>query len=222
MFVHCFSVQLCLAFLIFSWSFRWCSCTFQLLLCLSCFNCVRNTVSTSKTYSMSSMTSKRHLTGCGMMHCGPQWGSTTWARSWFSPSRSYTWKPPVQYLSKIGSTQQSGVHQGCLLSPTLFNIFLECIMMDALKNHFGMVSIGGHTITNLQVANDINGLTGTEEELVNLVKSLDETASRYGREISIENTKLMTNCSAPIMTNITVSGERTWDHEAVQIPWSYH
>ena len=40
----------------------------------------------------------------------------------------------------------TGVLQGCLLSPTIFNIFLERIMADALEDLEGTVSIGGRTI----------------------------------------------------------------------------
>ena len=57
------------------------------------------------------------------------------------------------------------VRLGCLLSQTLFNIFLERIMTDAIEDHQGTVSIGGRTITNLRFADDIDGLAGKEEEL---------------------------------------------------------
>ena len=70
-----------------------------------------------------------------------------------------------------------GVRQGCLLSPTLFNIYLNRIMTDALEDHEGTVSIGGRTITNLCFADDIDGLAGEEEELANLVERLDKAST---------------------------------------------
>lgn len=107
-----------------------------------------------------------------------------------------------------------GVRQGCLLLPTLFNIFLKRIMADVLEHHIGTVSIGGRTIINLRFAVDIDGLAGSERELANLVKHLDVTSSRYGMEISNEKTKLMTNSAQPITTKITVNGKEleTVDH----------
>ena len=62
--------------------------------------------------------------------------------------------------SSLGDWFQTtvGVQQGCLLSPTLFNRFLEMIMTDALEVHEGTVSMGGRTITNFGFADDIDGL----------------------------------------------------------------
>ena len=59
-------------------------------------------------------------------------------------------------------------------------------MTDALEDHTGTDNIGGRTITNLRYADDIDGLAGEEEELVNPVIRLDETSARYGMEISAE------------------------------------
>ena len=52
-------------------------------------------------------------------------------------------------------------------------------MTYALEDHKGTVSIGGRSITNLHFADDIDGLTGEEEELANLVVRLDKASTAY-------------------------------------------
>ena len=47
-----------------------------------------------------------------------------------------------------------GVHQGCLLSSILFNIFLEWIMGETLDSASSIISIGGRNISNLRYADD--------------------------------------------------------------------
>lgn len=64
---------------------------------------------------------------------------------------------------------------GCLLSPVVFNIFLERIMTDAPEDQDGTIIIGGRAITNLHFADDIDGLAGGEQELASLVERLYST-----------------------------------------------
>ena len=80
-------------------------------------------------------------------------------------------------------------------------------MKDTL-DHEGTDSIGGRTITNLRFADDIDGLAGEEEELAKLVECLDKASIAYGIEISAEKTKLMTNNTSGINTEIKVNGQK--------------
>ena len=116
----------------------------------------------------------------------------------------------VQMNGSIGEWFRTtvGVRQGCLLSATLFNIFLECIMSDALEEHDGKVSIGGRNITNLRFADDIDALAEEQHELEALVESLDKTCPRYKMEISAEKTKLMTNSANGIQREINVKRQK--------------
>ena len=115
----------------------------------------------------------------------------------------------VLFNSSLGDWFRTtvGLRQGCLLSPTLFSIFLERIMTDALENYDGTVSIGGRTITNLRFADDIDGLAG-EEELTNLIERLDKASTAYSMEISAEKTKLITNNTSGITTEIKVNRQK--------------
>ena len=144
------------------------------------------------------------------------WHAALWATMRKYNIRSHHWAALWQAISAVqmnGSIGEwfrttVGVRQGCLLSPTLFNIFLERIMSDALEEHDGKVSVGGRNITNLRFANDIDALAEEEQELEALVESLNKTCIRYKMEISAEKTKLMINSANGIQREIKVKRKK--------------
>ena len=81
-------------------------------------------------------------------------------------------------------------------------------MPDALKEHDGKVSTGGRNITNLQFAQDTDGLAEEEQEIEALNESLDKTCTRYQMEIRAEKTKLMTNSANGIHREMKVKRQK--------------
>ena len=63
-----------------------------------------------------------------------------------------------------------GVHQGCPLSPCLFNLYAEYIMLNAgLDEAQAGLKIARRKINNLRYANDITIMAESEEELNSLL-----------------------------------------------------
>ena len=58
------------------------------------------------------------------------------------------------------------VHQGCILSPTLFNVYAVYIMQNARLNKAQAgIKIAGRNINNLRYANDAVLMAESKEEL---------------------------------------------------------
>ena len=65
---------------------------------------------------------------------------------------------------------RNGIHQGCILSPCLFNLYAEYIMRNAgLDEAEAGIKIARININNLRYADDITLMAESEEELKSLL-----------------------------------------------------
>ena len=101
-----------------------------------------------------------------------------------------------------------GIRQECILSPTLFNLFLERIMQETLHNHTTTISIGDRPICNLHFTDNINLMVGSNSELQELTNKLITTADAYGMEISTVKSKVMVNSTNNASVSIIMDGKK--------------
>ena len=89
-----------------------------------------------------------------------------------------------------------GVHQGCILSPCLFNLYAVYIMRNAgLEEAQVGIKIVRRNINNLRYA-DNTTLMAESEEPKSLLMKVKEEREKVGLKLSIQKTKIM--ASGPI------------------------
>ena len=90
-----------------------------------------------------------------------------------------------------------GVHQGCILSPCLFNLYAQYIMRSTgLEEAQAGIKIAGRNINNLRYAEDTTLTAEGEEELKSLLVKVKEENEKVGLKFSIQKMKIM--ASGPI------------------------
>ena len=71
------------------------------------------------------------------------------------------------------------VHQGCKLSPCLFNLYAEYIMRNAgLEEAQAGIKIAGRNMNNLRYADDTTLLAESEEELKSLLMKVKKKVKK--------------------------------------------
>ena len=87
-----------------------------------------------------------------------------------------------------------GVKQGCILSPMLFNVFLEAIMSRAITEdetgeELGAM-IGGTVVSNLRFADDISNTNESQADLQGEMNKISQEAGKMGMKINLEKTEV--------------------------------
>ena len=94
------------------------------------------------------------------------------------------------------SKLEKGVHQGCILSPRLFNFYVEYIMRNTgLEEAQAEIKIARRNINNLGYEDDIILMAESEEELKSLLMKVKEESENAVLKLNIQKMKIMASCS---------------------------
>ena len=92
---------------------------------------------------------------------------------------------------------RKGVHQGCILSPCLFNFIAEYIMRNTgLEEAQAGIKIAGRNINNLRYVDNTTLMADSEDELKSLLMKVKEESEKVDCKLNIQKTKIM--ASSPI------------------------
>ena len=98
-----------------------------------------------------------------------------------------------------------GVHEGCILSPCLFNFYTQCIMQNSgLDEAHAGSKVARRNINNLKYADDTTLMAEIKEELKSLLMKVKEESEKVGLKLNIQKAKMM--ASGPI-TSWQIGGE---------------
>ena len=97
-----------------------------------------------------------------------------------------------------------GVRQGCLISPLLFSIYAEVMMIEAFGDSENLdeedidiedfedgIVVGGKIVRDVRFADDQGMVSSTERGLQNLMNKLNDTAKKFNMKINVQKTKTM-------------------------------
>ena len=82
--------------------------------------------------------------------------------------------------------QQTGVYQSCILSPCLFNFYVEYIKQNArLDEAQAGIKIARRNINNLRYADDTILMAESKEELKSCLMKVKEKSEKVGLKVNI-------------------------------------
>ena len=117
---------------------------------------------------------------------------------------------------KIGK----GVHQGCILSPCLFNLYAEYIVQNAGWDEAQAgIKRARRNINNVRYADDPILMAESKEELKSLLMEVKEESEKAGLKLNIQKMKIM--ASIPI-TSWQINGETVEQWQTLFLGGPYH
>ena len=85
-----------------------------------------------------------------------------------------------------------GIHNGCILSSCLFNLYADYLMKNATQHETKAgIKIAGRNINNLKYVDDTTLIAESKEELKSLLMKVKEESEKAGFKLNIQKMKIM-------------------------------
>ena len=116
-----------------------------------------------------------------------------------------------------------GVHQGCILSLCLFDLYAENIMRNAgLDEAQAGIRIARRNINNLRYVNDTTLMAESKEELKSFLMKVKEESEKVGLTVNIQKTKIMASSAITSWQIVgetveRVTGSSSWTLKSLQV-----
>ena len=101
----------------------------------------------------------------------------------------------------------TGVRQGCVLSPILFNYAIDWIMNNALTGYRGIELGSGKWVSDLEYADDIVVFGDSVENLQPVLDRIQAIARKVGLEINAGKTKYFASCLADNLPELLLGND---------------
>ena len=127
-----------------------------------------------------------------------------------SNSYNWTWNNGLVQIGK-------GVHQCCILSPCLFNLYVEYIMWNSgLDEAQAGIKIAGRSSNNLWYADATTLIAESKGELQSLLMNMKEEGAKAGLKFSIQK---MEDMASGHIISWQIDGEK-WKQWQILFSWA--
>ena len=86
---------------------------------------------------------------------------------------------------------RTGLRQGCVMSPSLFNIYMDAIMRKVTEDGAGGVMVGKERVVDLDFADDVALLADSWMVMAALVMKMEQVTQRFGINISAKKSEIL-------------------------------
>ena len=99
-----------------------------------------------------------------------------------------------------------GVRRGCILSPSLFNLYAEYIMRSATADWPGGLPVGGYNINKLRYADDTTLIATSVADMAELLKRVKVESELLGLRLNVSKTNIMSIGPDSVEEPLTIDG----------------